>query len=47
MLIQIAALAWLFLGERLALRDVVGLILATAGILISQMQPPKAGEGVN
>ena len=39
MLVQIAALAWLFLGEKLALRDVVGLILATAGILISQLKP--------
>jgi uncharacterized membrane protein len=39
MLVQIAALAWLFLGERLALRDVVGLILATAGILIAHLKP--------
>jgi drug/metabolite transporter (DMT)-like permease len=47
MLIQIAALAWLFLGERLALRDTAGLILATAGILLSQLKPPDGLESVN
>jgi EamA domain-containing membrane protein RarD len=40
-LVQIAALAWLFLGERLAPGDVVGLILATAGILISHLKPTR------
>jgi drug/metabolite transporter (DMT)-like permease len=39
MLVQIALLAWLFLGEQLAPRDVVGLILATVGILIAQLKP--------
>lgn len=39
MLVQIAVLAWLFLGEQLALRDVIGLILATVGILIAQLKP--------
>lgn len=39
MLVQIAVLAWLFLGERLAWRDVVGLALATAGIVIAQLRP--------
>jgi len=39
MLVQIAVLAWLFLGEQLALRDVVGLILATMGILIAHLKP--------
>jgi drug/metabolite transporter (DMT)-like permease len=38
MLIQIAVLAWLFLGEQLALRDVVGLILATVGILVAHLK---------
>ena len=37
MLIQIALLAWLFLGEELAPREVLGLILAAAGILIAQL----------
>lgn len=41
MLVQIALLAWLFLGEQLSLRDVVGLGLATAGILISQLKPAR------
>jgi len=38
MLIQIAILAWLFLGERLALGDVAGLLLAMAGALMVQMR---------
>jgi len=39
MLIQIAVLAWLLLGEQLAWGDVVGLILATVGILITHLRP--------
>ena len=34
MLVQIAVLAWLFLGERLSWGDVVGLILAAIGALL-------------
>ena len=40
MLIQIALLAWLFLGEQLAPRDLVGLALASVGILIAQLKRP-------
>jgi drug/metabolite transporter (DMT)-like permease len=40
MLIQIAALAWLFLGERLATSDIAGLVLATVGALMVQMTQP-------
>ena len=36
MLIQIAILAWLFLGERLTAVEIGALILAAAGILIVQ-----------
>lgn len=39
MLIQIALLAWLFLGERPTGRAIVGLALATAGALIVQLRP--------
>jgi drug/metabolite transporter (DMT)-like permease len=39
MLVQIAVLAWLLLGERLALCDVAGLVLAAVGILIAQLKP--------
>jgi drug/metabolite transporter (DMT)-like permease len=39
MLIQIAVLAWLFLGEGLDLRAVVGLALAAMGILMAQLRP--------
>ncbi|MFP4344391.1 MAG: DMT family transporter [Anaerolineales bacterium] len=41
MLVQVALLAWLFLGEVLTLRDVAGLILAAAGILITQLKPSE------
>jgi len=37
MLVQIAVLAWLFLGERLAFSEVAGLILAMVGALMVQM----------
>lgn len=41
MLVQITVLAWLFLGERVALSDVAGLILAMVGVLMVQMARPK------
>lgn len=37
MLIQIAILAWVFLGEALGLRQVLGLLLAAAGTLVVQL----------
>jgi drug/metabolite transporter (DMT)-like permease len=37
MLFQISVLAWLFLGERLALTEVVGILLAAVGTLIVQL----------
>ncbi|MBW7885030.1 MAG: DMT family transporter [Caldilineaceae bacterium] len=41
MLIQTALLAWLFLGESLSGRDVMGLIVAALGILIVQIREQK------
>jgi drug/metabolite transporter (DMT)-like permease len=41
MLIQIAVLAWLFLGERLTLGKVVGLLLAAVGVLVAQLKPTE------
>jgi drug/metabolite transporter (DMT)-like permease len=38
MLIQVAVLAWLFLGETLTLREVAGLALAALGILLVQVR---------
>ena len=38
MLVQIAVLAWLFLGEQLGLREVLGLALATVGILMASLR---------
>jgi drug/metabolite transporter (DMT)-like permease len=44
MLIQIAVLAWLFLGERLSLRNVAGLILALVGTLVVQVTRGQGSE---
>lgn len=41
MLIQIALLAWIFLGEALTLQEVIGLICAAIGILIVQLKLPE------
>ena len=43
MLIQIAILAWIFLGERLGARAIVGLALAAIGTLIVQLRRAKPG----
>jgi drug/metabolite transporter (DMT)-like permease len=44
MLIQIAALAWLFLGESLTLREIGGLALAALGILLVQVRGRHRGQ---
>jgi drug/metabolite transporter (DMT)-like permease len=41
MLVQIAVLAWLFLGERLSMGEVAGLILASSGALLVQVARPE------
>lgn len=38
MLVQIALLAWLFLGEQITFQQGIGLILAAAGVLIVQLR---------
>ncbi|HEX9617321.1 MAG TPA: EamA family transporter [Anaerolineales bacterium] len=38
MLVQIAVLAWIFLGEHLTVRELAGLVLAGLGTLIVQLQ---------
>jgi drug/metabolite transporter (DMT)-like permease len=45
MLIQIAVLAWLFLGEHLTWREGIGMVLAGLGALIVQVRP-QTQEGV-
>lgn len=42
MLIQIAVLAWIFLGQRLRALDLTGLLLAAAGILLVQLRRRRA-----
>jgi drug/metabolite transporter (DMT)-like permease len=39
MLVQIAFLAWIFLGEALGLLEIIGLAVALAGILLVQLAP--------
>lgn len=39
LLVMVAAMAWLFLGEALDLRQIAGLALATAGVLAVQVAP--------
>jgi drug/metabolite transporter (DMT)-like permease len=39
MLIQIALLAWLFMGENLTPQEWIGMILAGLGVLLVQMRP--------
>lgn len=41
MLIQIAVLAWIVLGERLGGRQIAGLALAAAGALLVQLKQPR------
>jgi drug/metabolite transporter (DMT)-like permease len=41
MLFQIALLAWLFLGEALTGRQVLGMVLAAVGTLGVQLRPDK------
>ena len=38
MLVQIAVLAWLFLGERLTWQEIIGMALAGFGALIVQLR---------
>lgn len=46
MLIQIAALAWIFLGESLDLRQLSGLAVALAGVLVVQLRRRRAAQVV-
>jgi drug/metabolite transporter (DMT)-like permease len=41
MLIQIAFLSWAFLGERLGLMDLIGLLIAAIGIFMVNLKTPK------
>lgn len=43
MLIQIAVLAWVFLGEDLGVRQVVGIVLALSGVLVVQLHKRHSG----
>jgi drug/metabolite transporter (DMT)-like permease len=45
MLVMVAALAWIFLGEALDLRQIIGLGLATAGVLVVQLAPRLRRRG--
>jgi len=45
MLVQIAVLAWIFLGERLSAKALLGMALVGVGALIVQLCPGRAGQG--
>jgi drug/metabolite transporter (DMT)-like permease len=47
MLIQIAVLAWLFLGEELKLFNILGLALAAMGVFIVNWKPDRQGHGAS
>lgn len=47
MLIQIALLAWVFLGEALTVQEVLGLVCAAIGILIVQVKRQKTQPSFN
>ncbi|MCX8009550.1 MAG: DMT family transporter [Ignavibacteria bacterium] len=38
MLIQIAVLAWIFIGEKLDIKEIIGLIPAVIGVLVFQLK---------
>ena len=42
MLVQIAILAWIFLGEPITAREAVGLVLAVAGVLVVQLSGDRS-----
>ncbi len=44
MLVQIAILAWLFLGEKQTVNQIIGLILVTLGAVIIQLRINKSGR---
>jgi drug/metabolite transporter (DMT)-like permease len=44
MLIQIALLAWLFLGEKLSIWNIVGLVLAAAGVFLANIKSSGKGK---
>jgi len=44
MLVQIAILAWLFLGEPIGMREALGLLLAVLGVILVQLPAIRAGE---
>jgi drug/metabolite transporter (DMT)-like permease len=41
MLIQVTVLSWLFLGESLTWKEIIGLALAGIGVLIVQLCRPQ------
>jgi len=47
MLVQIAVLAWVFLGEGLGGKEIFGLLLAAAGAILAQIRSKPAAAAVN
>jgi drug/metabolite transporter (DMT)-like permease len=41
LLINVAVLAWIFLGEAISLQGMLGLAVAVAGVLVVQLMRPR------
>jgi drug/metabolite transporter (DMT)-like permease len=47
MLIQIAVLAWIFLGEEISLKEAIGMLIASSGAVLVQLKlKNKIGSGI-
>jgi drug/metabolite transporter (DMT)-like permease len=42
MTVQIAILAWVFLGEALTVQKIIGMLLAVLGVMVVQLRRPAA-----
>jgi drug/metabolite transporter (DMT)-like permease len=41
MLIQIAVLAWIFLGEDISFKEIIGMLIASSGAVLVQLKFKK------
>ena len=44
MLVQIAVLAWIFLGEQITILGIVGLAIAAIGVLLVNLKPAMPSD---
>jgi len=46
MLVQVAILAWIFLGENQSINGIIGLVMVALGAVIVQIKINKSGRGI-